>query len=133
MIYDCLRQSFESDPNQSNEYLSLSNVINLELIFPSPFNDDDMRFSLFFTSLTRKSPSGRCHDRSYFDCEDLYCIHSSARCNHLVECRTARDELSCEIVRSRSSEFHSHQSIDSLIIYSLSMLVYILTHAQSLF
>ena len=118
----------EINQNQSNEYFSTSNVISLELIQPSVYTDDDIRFELFFTSLQRKSSLKTCLEQSWFDCHDFYCVHPTARCNGFDECRTKFDEISCESVKSsahNSLSFHS-------IIYSISIIFYVLTHGQSL-
>ncbi|CAF0736835.1 unnamed protein product [Adineta steineri] len=87
---------------QSDDYLSNSNIIYLEVIQPSRFitdyDDSYHQFKLFFTTFTPKlqvNPNNDlsiCPGEHLFDCDDSYCVHANARCNGINECRSKVDE-----------------------------------------
>ncbi len=137
IIYNCLSLSFSSDPSKSNEYLSTTNVIYLELIPPSilinDYDDDNNphQFKLFFTFFARKTNSRLCPYKYLIDCNDSYCVHENSRCNGLDECRTKLDEKFC--TNEKSTGLSYLFIIDDSIIYFVLILFYALTHGQSLF
>jgi hypothetical protein len=123
--------------HQSDDYLSNSNVIYLELIQPPKFiNDYDdsyHQFKLFFTTFTPKLHIGLnkdlfiCPAEHLIDCNDSYCVHTNARCNGINECRTKVDEQSCKdrISMARSISHVSYFIINVkyiFIVFIISML-----------
>lgn len=105
MILD--RTKYTSYNRHSDDYLSNSNIIYLEIIPPpaqltDDYDDSYHQFKLFFTTFTPKLRKHATHEYSscprkhLLDCEDAYCVHSNARCNGISECRSKVDEESCQ-------------------------------------
>ncbi|CAF4688987.1 unnamed protein product [Rotaria sp. Silwood1] len=94
-IFNCPMMLDKSKPtllnHQSDDYLSESNIIYLELIqppsFTSDYDDSLHQFKLFFTIFTPKIHVGInddlfiCPMEDLIDCNDSYCVHANARCN----------------------------------------------------
>ncbi len=113
--------------HQSDDYLSNSDRIYLELVFPSPFpNDYDdsyHQFKLFFTTFTPKlhinlnDDSSICPREHLIDCEDSYCVHANARCNGINECRSKIDEDSCIESKSHGRIIYHFFDLIIMIIF----------------
>lgn len=92
--------------SQSDDYLSNSNLIYLELLppfqYPNDYDDSYYQFKLFFTTFIPKLYVGKNNEihicpieQEQIDCDDSYCVPSNARCNGVNDCRTKIDEDSC--------------------------------------
>ena len=121
MTFDC-PILFESNKTL-DDYLSNSNIIYLEFLQPSSDYDDNYhQFKLFFTTFIPKLHIGFnddlliCPVEHQIDCDDLYCVHSTARCNGIYECRSKIDEESC---RSNGRIRLSHLSYRIIVIFIL--------------
>ena len=94
-----------------NDYLSVSNVVYLDIIRSSSITENydelenSQQFRIFYTSFTVRSNTGSCQEPNTFDCQDNYCVHPSARCNGIEECRSNYDELFC--IRKQQSTNNS--------------------------
>ncbi len=114
-----------SDDHKSDEYLSTTNVIYLELIQPSLLiNDyDDVnnhyQFQLYFTSFSRKSKYGLCPYNYLLDCNDSYCVHENSRCNGINECRTKIDEKFCKNEKSNGLSIYYYKSFNYLFYFNI--------------
>ena len=118
--------STSSIARHSEDHLSNSHVLTLELILPSnSIIDDNLhlhQFKLFFTTFTPKLHIGRskelfvCSRDDLIDCDDAFCVHSNARCNGIADCRTKLDEESCISGHARTL-FSAPQQHVSLCIY----------------
>jgi hypothetical protein len=112
----------------SDDYLSNSNTIYLEILLPPAFaNDYDdsyHHFKLLFTTLTPKVTTSARSDRSVcprdrlLDCDDGYCAHLNTRCNGIAECRSKVDEESCkgETSRARPTSAYTINTMSLFII-----------------
>ena len=108
----------------SEDYLSNSNSISLQLIQPpafiSDYDDSYHQFQLFFTTFTPKllvdTEVSICPSDSLVDCDDAYCVHANARCNGIDDCRSRFDEASCERVTSHGSSAHRVASLTIRLI-----------------
>jgi hypothetical protein len=95
----------DQNKSHSDDYLSNSNILYLELIppsqYPNDYDDSYYQFKLFFTTFTPKLHVGLnddlyiCPIEHLIDCEDSYCVHANARCNGINECRSKTDEEFC--------------------------------------
>ncbi|UJR16256.1 hypothetical protein I4U23_003164 [Adineta vaga] len=124
MILD--RSKLTSYNRQSDDYISNSNTIYLEIIPPptqliNDYDDSYHQFKLFFTTLTPKfrifstNDYSSCPSKHLLDCDDAYCVHNNARCNGIFECRSKVDEEFCQDISS------SGRSISSMSVSFIYM------------
>jgi hypothetical protein len=104
MMFD-KNKSTPSNHRQSEDYLSNSNIVYLEILQPptyiNDYDDSYHKFKLFFTTFIPKLHVGLdkdlfiCPIEHLIDCDDSYCVHGNARCNGINECRSKIDEEFC--------------------------------------
>lgn len=133
-----LERSKSTSINQESEdYLTNSNVVYLEFLRPSiAINDYDEnyhQFKLYFTRFTPKLYIGSDNDSSIcpieylFDCDDSYCVHPDVRCNGINDCRSKADEELCtEGISNEASIYYVSYFTISIRYICMFILIFML-------